>query len=177
MFGIRASDIASVKKDGRRIKGIIYPLIIPYSFTIYLFVYPHFVKAYVRIIGSKKKPIEPMIRLAVVGMPIEKTSLIFTLSGFKSFFEILKFLGMKKNRTNIDVSSLIILTSTTKATAYSNPFCKKNGIPIIRAISLMKSSVTFDRTCGNIFCFPKKYPLKILDILINGRTKPMLIKA
>ena len=127
--------------------------------------------------GSKKAPIEPIMRLIVVGIPIEKTSLMFPLFGFRSCFVILKFLGTKKNRIKIEVSSLMTFVKTMKATAYSKPNFKKIGIPMMMAINLTKSSVTFDRTCGNIFCFPKKYPLKILEILINGSTKPMHIKA
>ena len=82
----------------------------------------------------------------VVGIPIEKTSLILLLLGFKSFLVILKFLGIKKNRTNIEVSSLMTLVRTINATAYSNPSFKKIGIPMIMAINLTISSVTFDKT-------------------------------
>ena len=84
---------------------------------------------------------------------------------------------MKKNSIIIDVSSLIILTCTTKATAYSIPFFMYEGKNIINIISLTKSSVMFDTTCGIIFSLPKKYPLSMLDMLINGKTKPMLIRA
>ena len=129
------------------------------------------------MIGSKNAPIEPMILLMVVGMPIENTSLIFPLFGFKSCLVILKFFGIKKNRTKIDVNSLMTFVKTIKATAYSIPSFKKIGIPIMIAINLTKSSVTFDKTCGNICCLPKKYPLRILDILINGRTNPIHIIA
>ena len=79
-------------------------------------------------------------------MPIEKTVLILFLFGFKSSLVSLKFLGTKKNKINIDVNSLIILTKTTKATAYSRPFERKIGIPIMRAISLTMSSVMLDKT-------------------------------
>ena len=129
------------------------------------------------MIGSKKAPIEPIILLMVVGIPIDITSLIFVLSGFISFLVILKFFGMKKNNTNIEVSSLITFVRTIKATAYSIPYFIKIGMPMMMAISLTKSSVTFDNTWGNIFCFPKKYPLKILEILMNGKTNPIQIIA
>lgn len=129
------------------------------------------------MIGSKKAPIEPIILLMVVGIPIDITSLIFVLSGFISFLVILKLFGMKKNNTNIEVSSLITFVRTIKATAYSIPYFIKIGMPMMMAISLTKSSVTFDNTWGNIFCFPKKYPLKILEILMNGKTNPIQIIA
>ena len=74
-------------------------------------------------------------------------------------------------------NSMIILDKTIKATAYSMPFVRKIGIPIAITISLIISSVTFDTTCGIIFCLPKKYPLKIDEILINGRTKLVQIRA
>ena len=99
-----------------------------------------------RIIGSRKAPTEPIILLMVVGIPIENTSFILPLFGFRSFFVILKFLGIKKNNTNMEVSSLMTFVSTIKATAYSKPNFKKMGIPIIKAINLIKSSVTFDKT-------------------------------
>ena len=91
-----------------------------------------------------------------MGIPIDKTSFIFVLSGFMSFFDILKFLGINKKRIKIDVSSLIILTSTTKAMANSKLFLSIIGKPIIKTISLTKSSITLERTWGIIFCFPKK---------------------
>ena len=96
--------------------------------------------------GSKKYPIVPISLLIVVGIPISNMALIFPLFGFKSFLVILKFLGRKKKRTKIDVSSLIIFVNTTKATAYSNPYFIKIGIPIIRATNLIKSSVMFEIT-------------------------------
>ena len=129
------------------------------------------------IIGSKKWPIFPINLLPVVGILIRKILFILVAFGIKSFLSNLKFLGKKKNNTIIDVISLIIFDSTIKATAYSIPLVRKIGIPIIIIISLIISSVTFDTTCGIIFCLPKKYPLKIDEILINGRTKPVQIRA
>ena len=55
-------------------------------------------------------------------------ALIFPLLGFKSFLVILKFLGRKKNKTKIEVSSLIKLVNITNATAYSSPYLMKMGI-------------------------------------------------
>ena len=89
----------------------------------------------------------------------------------------LKGTPIKKNNMIMDVSSLIMFTKTTKATAYCKPFFINEGNKIINVNSLIKSSVMFDSTCGIIFSFPKKYPLSILDILINGNTKPILINA
>ena len=43
-------------------------------------------------------------------------------------------------------------------------------------ISLTISSIILDIICGIIFCLPKKYPLNIDDIDINGNTNPMDFK-
>ena len=51
------------------------------------------------------------------------------------------------------------------------PYFNNLGKNIIIINNLNNCSITFDRVCGNIFCFPKKYPLIILDNDINGRTK------
>lgn len=145
-----------MKNDGSKIRGMIKPFIIPYSFMTYEFVYPFFNRHVVNIIGSRKKPMVPIILLNVVGMAIPKMSLIFSLFGFRSFLEIEKFLGRKKNNTSIDVSSLMMLVKTMKATAYSRPYFMNIGIPIIRVTSLITSSVIFEITWGSMFCFPKK---------------------
>ena len=129
------------------------------------------------MIGSKKKHIDPINLLIVVGIPILKTSFILFLLGLKSFFVSLKFFGRKKNSTNIEVSSLMTFVKTTKATAYSKPNFKNIGIPIIKLINLITSSVMFEITCGIMFCLPKKYPLKMLEMLIKGKTNPIQTRA
>lgn len=98
----------------------------------------------------------PIILLKVVGMAMLKTSLMFPVFGFKSFLEMEKFFGRKKKRTRIEVSSLKMLVKTTKATAYSRPYFINIGIPIMRLISLITSSVMLEITWGSMFCLPKK---------------------
>ena len=53
--------------------GITKAVITPYSVVIKEEVYPHANKTLVRIIGSKKYPIVPIILVVVVGIEILKT--------------------------------------------------------------------------------------------------------
>ena len=67
-----------------------------------------------------------------------------------------EILGIKNNITSILNVSLTMLVKTIKATAYSKPFNKQMGIPIIIKTNLIISSLILESTCGNIFCLPKK---------------------
>ena len=67
----------------------------------------------------------------------------------------------------------MILDKTKKATANSKPLIKKNGVNNKILINLVTSSVIFDKTWGIIFCLPKKYPLRIPDIEMKGKTNPI----
>ena len=73
----------------------------------------------------------------------------------------------------IDDNSLKIEINTIKETVYSIPIGRINGTIRIISIKRITSSKIFDMTWGKILCLPKKYPLKIEEIDINGRTKPI----
>ena len=61
IFGRSALDIALVKNPGKSTRGKTYPEIVAYSVWIYSLEKPLAVSAKVKIIGSKKKPILPII--------------------------------------------------------------------------------------------------------------------
>ena len=96
--------------------------------------------------GSKKYPIDPISLLPVVGIAILNNSFIFFLLGISSFFLHLK-LGILDLRDLPDYPIIMldnsqnILDKITNAIAYSIPFLKKKGIPIIININLTKSSI------------------------------------
>ena len=54
-------------------------------------------------------------------------------------------------------------------TAYIGPYDINLGKNKMMIINLAICSITFETVCGIIFCLPKKYPLNMLDIEINGR--------
>lgn len=109
----------------------------------------------------------------MVGILILNIELKLSFDIFISFFEILKFLGKKKNKIKIDDNSLITLDRIKNAIAYLIPLVTNIGRASIIINNLTMSSVILETTCGSIFCFPKKYPLKMLDIDINGSVKPI----
>ena len=109
----------------------------------------------------------------MVGILILNIELKLSFDIFISFFEILKFLGKKKNKIKIDDNSLITLDRIKNAIAYLIPLVKNIGRASIIINNLTISSVILETTCGSIFCLPKKYPLKMLDIDINGSVKPI----
>ena len=118
MTGNNALLIAFVKKLGSNNRGITYPSIIPYSFVIPSIEILLNVAAAVNIIGSKKYPIDPINLPPVVGIAILSISLILKTFGFISFLVILNDFGINKNKTKIEVNSLIALIATKQLTAY-----------------------------------------------------------
>ena len=75
--------------------------------------YPTWIRAVVRIIGSRKYPIDPINLDAVFGKAISSESFIYILLGLISCLVILTFLGKKKNNKRIDDNSLTIFVKIT----------------------------------------------------------------
>lgn len=132
-------------------------------------VYPIFINTNVIIIGSRKLPIEVIILPVVVGIDISSVSFILFGIGFMSCFFIFMFFGKNSISVIVETSSLITLYNIIPVIVLSIPYFNRYGVIIIVIISLVSCSIRFDVTCGSIFCFPKKYPLIIFDIVINGR--------
>ena len=70
----------------------------------------------------------------------------------------------------VDIISENILNKIYADTVITVPYFNSLGKNIIIINNLKSCSMIFDKVCGNIFCFPKKYPLIILDKDIKGNT-------
>jgi hypothetical protein len=92
-----------------------------------------------------------------------------------SFLVILVSLGKYSSRTSVDASSLITLVNIIKQIVYFKLIFNILGTNKIVNMNLVKSSVILDITWGNIFSFPKKYDLHMLDIVVKGITHVVAI--
>ena len=64
----------------------------------------------------------------------------------------------------MEVSSLTIFVRIKNIIHILYPYLIVKGIPIMYKTNLTISSIIFESIWGNIFCLPKKYPLKIEEI-------------
>ena len=134
-------------------------------------------KIFVRIIGSRKYPILPMILEPVEGKPIDRTSLMVPRSGLMSSFLMVKFLGRYSKNMMIEKVSDMMLIRIYPITAIRVPYFINFGKISRTTSSLNSCSRMFDTEWGIICCLPKKYPLMILDRDINGRTSERAING
>ena len=162
--------MADVKKEGNSSNEYTNPVIMPYSFRIYVFEYPNLVITIVNIIGSKKYEKEPINLLPVDGMEIFNISFKIFLSNLK-LFKLIFLLGINNMRQMLEQSSLNIFIRTTPVVANVIPYINSFGIKNMINNNLIVCSIILDITYGNIFSLPKKYPLKMLERHINGRVK------
>lgn len=135
------------------------------------------IKIFVRIIGSRKYPILPMILEPVDGKPIDRTSLMVPRSGLMSSFLMVKFLGRYSKNMMIEKVSDMMLIRIYPITAIRVPYFINFGKISRTTSSLNSCSRMFDTEWGIICCLPKKYPLMILDRDINGRTSERAING
>ena len=135
------------------------------------------IKIFVRIMGSRKYPILPMILEPVDGKPIDRTSLMVPRSGLMSSFLMVKFLGRYSKNMMIEKVSDMMLIRIYPITAIRVPYFINFGKISITTSSLNSCSRMFDTEWGIICCLPKKYPLMILDRDINGRTSDRAING
>ena len=135
------------------------------------------IKIFVRIIGSRKYPILPMILEPVEGKPIDRTSLMVPRSGLMSSFLMVKFLGRYSKNMMIEKVSDMMLIRIYPITAIRVPYFINFGKISRTTSSLNSCSRMFDTEWGIICCLPKKYPLMILDRDINGRTSERAING
>lgn len=135
------------------------------------------IKIFVRIIGSRKYPILPMILEPVDGKPIDRTSLMVPRSGLMSSFLMVKFLGRYSKNMMIEKVSDMMLIRIYPMTAIRVPYFINFGKISRTTSSLNSCSRMFDTEWGIICCLPKKYPLMILDRDINGRTSERAING
>ena len=135
------------------------------------------IKIFVRIMGSRKYPILPMILEPVDGKPIDRTSLMVPRSGLMSSFLMVKFLGRYSKNMMIEKVSDMMLIRIYPMTAIRVPYFINFGKISITTSSLNSCSRMFDTEWGIICCLPKKYPLMILDRDINGRTSDRAING
>ena len=135
------------------------------------------IKIFVRIIGSRKYPILPMILEPVDGKPIDRTSLMVPRSGLMSSFLMVKFLGRYSKNMMIEKVSDMMLIRIYPMTAIRVPYFINFGKISRTTSSLNSCSRMFDTEWGIICCLPKKYPLMILDRDINGRTSDRAING
>ena len=135
------------------------------------------IKIFVRIIGSRKYPILPMILEPVDGKPIDRTSLMVPRSGLMSSFLMVKFLGRYSKNMMIEKVSDMMLIRIYPMTAIRVPYFINFGKISRTTSSLNSCSRMFDTEWGIICCLPKKYPLMILDKDINGRTSDRAING
>lgn len=135
------------------------------------------IKIFVRIIGSRKYPILPMILEPVDGKPIDRTSLMVPRSGLMSSFLMVKFLGRYSKNMMIEKVSDMMLIRIYPITAIRVPYFINFGKISRTTSSLNSCSRMFDTEWGIICCLPKKYPLMILDRDINGRTSDRAING
>jgi hypothetical protein len=141
---------------------------------MYSLVYPTYKSILVRIIGSKKYEIDPIILLLVAGMDILITFLISLKLILKSVNLIL-FLGKYNIITICDTTSHIALTIMIKHIVCIIPILINLLINNNISSNLDACSIKLDNIYGNIFCLPQKYPLIIEDTLINGTIIPRQI--
>lgn len=135
------------------------------------------IKIFVRIMGSRKYPILPMILEPVDGKPIDRTSLMVPRSGLMSSFLMVKVLGRYSKNMMIEKVSDMMLIRIYPITAIRVPYFINFGKISRTTSSLNSCSRMFDTECGIICCLPKKYPLIILDRDINGRTSDRAING
>ena len=135
------------------------------------------IKIFVRIMGSRKYPILPMILEPVDGKPIDRTSLMVPRSGLMSSFLMVKFLGRYSKNMMIEKVSDMMLIRIYPMTAIRVPYFINFGKISRTTSSLNSCSRMFDTEWGIICCLPKKYPLMILDRDINGRTSERAING
>lgn len=116
-----------------------------------------------------------IIRPLVFGIDISNIFLIYFLFRRRSFFVRANLFGKKINKMIKDIVSLIIFTNIKPHTALLTLFLISLGINILISVIRVICSIMLEITCGSICCFPKKYALIILDILINGNVRLIAI--
>ena len=127
--------------------------------------------------GSRKYPILPMILEPVDGNPIDRTSLMVPRSGLMSSFLMVKFLGRYSKNMMIEKDSDMMLIRIYPMTAIRVPYFINFGKISRTTSSLNSCSRMFDTEWGIICCLPKKYPLMIEAIDINGKTREQASKG